>query len=674
MLTRRMLVHSYALLDHSLFTTDLARMKRSGMASTLSRSLATVSISRVPIIRLGLNAGASRLTRSFSPACSPFVRHNSSKVSLPESATQIHTVPESLLAQPPPFTSEAATQAIHSIGTLQELGLAKWYTPPGLLQQLLEFVHISTGFAWVASIAVATVMIRVTFFPLMLKSIRNTSKLANINPMVKEQMAKLTQANKEGDKMAAAEAQMSVQKLFKDNGVNPLMSIVPIFIQMPVFIFFYYALNSMIALPVPGMETGGLLWFTDLTAADPKHILPLATSAMTLINFEIGAEVGASQGSQMNPAVKTVFRGVMLLMPYFTWNFPTAIFGYWFTSSLFSLIQGFMFRNPSIRARLRLPPMPSKVVPPTTASGTMLATATPAANSAKPELTGGFWKNFNDTVQGMKDMKTSISDKAQAAAAKQREQEAAKPKIPSKFEDLPPKLQQRKIRQQERFASSRKRKQQFSTLATRSFSSASIMSLPAGKDSGDLGRPTENDARAELINTKDVLLEDMTSLTLDELHEHRELRKYYRKIVYELPNLSEFTKEFKPLNTDQILQFRYTTYFGEEHPSASKVVLEVDIRKLGLVENQLTKLMKLAGPRVNHDTFLLKMSSERFTDPAQNKKYLSDLLDKLVHEARTGLDDFADIPLDRRHMKRSRKARFPKAWNLQRKDPELSQA
>lgn len=344
------------------------------------------------------------------------------------------------------------------MGTLHELGLAKYYTAPGLLQNLLEFVHVSTGLPWVASIAVATVIIRITFFPLMLKSIRNTSKLAIINPKVKEEMAKLTAATKEGDKAEAARAQMTVQKLFKDNGVNPLMSIVPIFVQMPVFIFFYYALNSMVALPVPGMEVGGVGWFSDLTQPDPIHLLPLMTSAMTLINFEIGAEVGASQGTQMNPAVRMVFRGFMCLMPFFTWNFSTAIFGYWFTSSAFSLIQGFLFRSPAIRKRLRLPPMPPKVTGPTPASGPMLSTSVATTPSQAPAMTGGFWKNFNETVQGVKDMKNSIADKAQAAAKKQRDMEAAKPKIPTKFENMDTRLQQRKIRQQERIAQAQKRR------------------------------------------------------------------------------------------------------------------------------------------------------------------------------------------------------------------------
>ncbi|ORY78992.1 60Kd inner membrane protein-domain-containing protein [Protomyces lactucae-debilis] len=411
------------------------------------------------------------LVRSFMPACSPFVRHNSTKPAVapdahtilpngPDATTPLANIPEDLLAQPPPFTTEAAQQALHSIGTLQELGLAKWYTAPGILQQLLEFVHVSTGFAWVASIAAATLMIRISLFPLLLRSIRNTSKLALINPQVKEEMAKLTKATKEGDKMEAARAQMTVQNLFKEHGVNPLMAIIPVFVQMPVFIFFYMALNKMVALPVPGMEVGGLFWFQDLTAADPTHILPVATAALTLINFEIGAEVGSSQGTQMNPIIKTLFRGMMMLMPLFTWNFPAAIFGYWFTNSVFSLCQGFAFRNEGIRSKLNLPPLPAKVLKTDVASAPSTPAAPGIAGAAK-RLEGGFWKNFNETVQGVKDLKMSINDKAEAAAQKARDQEAAKPKQPTKFEDMDDTLQKRKIRQQERIVQTRRRRGKF---------------------------------------------------------------------------------------------------------------------------------------------------------------------------------------------------------------------
>ena len=39
-------------------------------------------------------------------------------------------------------------------------------------------------------------------------------------------------------------------------------------------------LRGMAALPVPGLEDGGILWFQDLTMPDPFYILPVASAAV----------------------------------------------------------------------------------------------------------------------------------------------------------------------------------------------------------------------------------------------------------------------------------------------------------------------------------------------------------------------------------------------------------
>ena len=43
----------------------------------------------------------------------------------------------------------------------------------------------------------------------------------------------------------------------------------------------------MANLPVETMQTGGLLWFPDLTLADPLHLLPFLTSATLLATIEV---------------------------------------------------------------------------------------------------------------------------------------------------------------------------------------------------------------------------------------------------------------------------------------------------------------------------------------------------------------------------------------------------
>lgn len=58
------------------------------------------------------------------------------------------------------------------------------------------------------------------------------------------------------------------------------------------------------------------------------------------------------------------------------------------------------------------------------------------------------------------------------------------------------------------------------------------------------------------------------------------------------------------------------------------------------------------------------MSCEKFEAPAQNKRYLGDLVNKLIDEAKNGADTFEDIPLDLRHHNSKRKPQFPEEWKI----------
>jgi len=104
---------------------------------------------------------------------------------------------------------------------------------------------------------------------------------------------------------------------------------------------------------------------------------------------------------------------------------------------------------------------------------------------------------------------------------------------------------------------------------------------------------------------------------------------------------------------------------GESHPAAKKVVVQFCTKDLpGLTDAQRLKLLKLVGPRYNPENDMVKMSSEKFEAPAQNKRYLGDLVNKLIDEAKNGKDDLKDIPLDLRHVKPKRRIKFPEEWNL----------
>ena len=114
---------------------------------------------------------------------------------------------------------------------------------------------------------------------------------------------------------------------------------------------------------------------------------------------------------------------------------------------------------------------------------------------------------------------------------------------------------------------------------------------------------------------------------------------------------------------------------GETHPAAKKIVLEFCTRDLpDLTEAQRIKLVKLVGVRYNPETDLVKMSCEMFETQAQNKRYLGDLVDTLMVEAKDGTDMFEDVPLDFRHHKWKPKLEFPEKWKMTEQKKEQLEA
>ena len=109
---------------------------------------------------------------------------------------------------------------------------------------------------------------------------------------------------------------------------------------------------------------------------------------------------------------------------------------------------------------------------------------------------------------------------------------------------------------------------------------------------------------------------------------------------------------------------------GENHPASKKIVLEFCTADLPLEPAQRIKFIKLVGVRYNPQKDLVKMSSEMFETQAQNKRYLGDLVDTLIAEARNTTDTFEDVPLDFRHHKFKQKLEFPEAWKRPDKAPK----
>lgn len=165
--------------------------------------------------------------------------------------------------------------------------------------------------------------------------------------------------------------------------------------------------------------------------------------------------------------------------------------------------------------------------------------------------------------------------------------------------------------------------------------------------------------------------DELPSETHLRVEEHRVKREYNRVAAWEMPELRAQSVPFAP--SDEVFVFRYSSYMGQTHRGEAKIVVEAQASAIAkkyfgsdakLAAKRLHKLKLLCGPRYDPSTGAVHISSESFPNSVQNKKYLVDTLKRLLIEAYDlEKDDFADLPLDRRHAKTKRRMpAFPKEW------------
>lgn len=249
------------------------------------------------------------------------------------------------------------TDAVEKVQTLADLGQLSSWPNVRFAQALLDGLVESAGLPWWAAIAIITISVRLLVLPLVLKGQTNAIRLGNIQPKMQSHMKDLTYAKKSGDQVLMAKSAKAVQKLLKDNNCSPFKSLITPFVLMPVFGTFFFALRGLGGSGLTSMKTGGLAWFTDLTAADPFAVLPIISAGMTLIVLETGAEMGGAQTKPTAQArmIKNLFRVLTVVSVPFIWKFPAAVFCFWATNNTFSLLQLIVLKQPLVRRGLGIP-------------------------------------------------------------------------------------------------------------------------------------------------------------------------------------------------------------------------------------------------------------------------------------------------------------------------------
>jgi YidC/Oxa1 family membrane protein insertase len=107
----------------------------------------------------------------------------------------------------------------------------------GFHSLLSTFMDADSGWTWALSIVLLTVVIRTALIPLFVKQINSSRNMQLLQPKVKALNEKYGH-----DRERLGQETM---KLYKDEGVNPMASCLPLLLQMPIFLALFYVLNSV---------------------------------------------------------------------------------------------------------------------------------------------------------------------------------------------------------------------------------------------------------------------------------------------------------------------------------------------------------------------------------------------------------------------------------------------
>jgi YidC/Oxa1 family membrane protein insertase len=185
------------------------------------------------------------------------------------------------------------------------------------------------GYGW--TIIAITILIKLLFWPLTQASTRSMKRMQALQPQMK--------ALQEKYKDDPAKMNKKLMEFMKENKVSPLGGCLPMLLQMPVFIGFFYMIRSAIEL-----RGASFLWVQDLSKPDTLFLIPGVNFPFNLLPLLMGATMlwqshltPPSPG--MDPVQQKMMRYLPLIFLVFLYNYSSGLALYWTVNNLLSILQ-----------------------------------------------------------------------------------------------------------------------------------------------------------------------------------------------------------------------------------------------------------------------------------------------------------------------------------------------
>lgn len=203
-----------------------------------------------------------------------------------------------------------------------------------LLTYINKYIH-----NYGVSIIVITILMRLIFLPLTIKSMGSMKEMQNKMQEIKPKIDALKEKYKDDKTKQNTE----LMKLYSSHGINPLSSLggcLPLLVQLPVFIALYEVLLYSIEL-----RQSAFLWVSDLSEPETLFTIPGIGIPFRILPLLMGASWYLSQKMTPTTAIgaDNMQMKMMQFMPLiFTvmfWGLPSGLILYWTVSNILSIGQ-----------------------------------------------------------------------------------------------------------------------------------------------------------------------------------------------------------------------------------------------------------------------------------------------------------------------------------------------
>jgi YidC/Oxa1 family membrane protein insertase len=210
----------------------------------------------------------------------------------------------------------------------------EWLGVPILLLMNWTYKHVGN---YGVAIILLTVVSKVLFYPLTVKSMRSMKAMQALAPQVNALRSKY---QKDPQTL-----QRETLALYKKHRVNPMGGCLPMIAQVPIFYALYLALSVSVELQgSPFLCFAHLfgvdLWICDLAAHDPTYVLPVLMGVTMFVQQRMTPTMGDPRQAKMMLFMPVIFTFMFL-------NLPSGLVLYWTVSNVLQILQQKLMDRPA---------------------------------------------------------------------------------------------------------------------------------------------------------------------------------------------------------------------------------------------------------------------------------------------------------------------------------------